>query len=226
MSFHQDVAVNDAAMASLIKACPVELGMSAKLIQELVFGPYPVFTVEDVFGMTERTEGCSMFEEYLDKKGYTFSWGTLSEHSGPSDPDDDESLPNLRFEFAPLGLLRVFPQSAQLEDLFMCLYANDPRFDEKFPCEEGFDDLSVISFNSEEGCGDSLRGWMTDVFIPMIWGDLLREATRIVEERIAAAILRSSDGSFKELLVERDRHQLCIDPAKLQFEAYDRIGEM
>lgn len=218
MKHNQDNVVNQAAMLLLVNARPVELGMPARLIHELVFGKYAALTVEDILGGPEHIER-SMLGEYKGKKGYTFSFGNLSEESYPSNPDDDKSLPVLRFEFIPLDLLVTFPQSAQLEDLFMWLYRNHPLYHPEFDCDEAFGDFSVLSFQSKEGCGGALRGWMASVFIPSIWPDLLAEATRIVNEKIAAAIAQSSDGSFKELLLERGRFQLCGDPAELQYEA-------
>ena len=160
-----------------------------------------------------------MLDQYLDKQGYVFPWGTLSEQFEPSDPDDDESIPILRYEFMPIDLLLAFPQSAQLEDLFMWLYRNHPFYYPEFDCDEGNFHFSVISFQSEEGCGEVLRSWLANVFLPTIWPDLLAEAIRIVQEKVTAAVAQSPDGSFHELLVEHDRYQLCIDPAELQFEA-------
>ena len=219
MNTNRDMVVNDAAMNLLISACPVQLGMPAKLIRELVHGKYSIFTAKQVCSLSKDGWGLSMLDEYLDKQGYVFPWGTLSEESNPSDPDDDKSPPMLRFEFMPTELLLAFPQSAQLEDLFMWLYYNHPYYDAKFPCDEGNEHWSVISFYSEDGCGEALRSWLANVFIPLIWHDLLGEATRIVQEKIKAAVAQSPDGSFHDLLVEHDRYQLCIDPAELQFEA-------
>lgn len=223
--FAVNMAVNEAAMISLNDACPAQLGMPAKLIQELVFGKYPVLTAEDVLGVSGNVEG-TMLEEYLNKKGYSFSWGTLSEESYPVDPDDPQSPPVVRFEFTPIDLLLEFPQSAQLEDLFIWLYRNHSLYDDRFACVEGYSHWSVISFESDEGCEDALRRWVAGAFIPLIWHDILAEALRIVAEKKAAAIAQSSDGSYKELLVERDRGQLCVDPSELQFAALDLLEDV
>ena len=213
------MVVNKAALNLLISACPVQLGMPAKLIRELVHGKYSIFTAKQVCSLSKDGWGLSMLDEYLDKQGYVFPWGTLSEELKPSDPDDDKSPPMLRFEFMPTELLLAFPQSAQLEDLFMWLYRNHPFYYPEFDCDEGDFHFSVISFQSEEGCGEVLRSWLADVFLPTIWPDLLAEAIRIVQEKVTAAVAQSQDGSFHDLLVEHDRYQLCIDPAELQFEA-------
>lgn len=219
MNSHRNIVVNEAAMNLLIKACPVELGMPARLVREFIYGKYATLSVNDVCSLSPDGYRNSMLEEFLDKRGYAFSWGLLSEESMSSDPDDDKSLPVLRYEFLPVDLLLVFPHAGQLEDLFMDLYRNHPYYDPDFDCDEGHGNWSVISFQSKKGREDDLRQWMVDVFIPLIWHDVLYEATRIVEEKIAAAIAQSSDGSFKKLLVERRRSQLCVDPAELQFEA-------
>lgn len=212
-------------MKLLIEACPAELGMPTKLIRELVHGKYSILTAEEVCGVAKEGGELSMLEECLDKQGYVFPWGTLSEVSNPSDPDDDKSPPILRFEFMPTDLLLAFPQSAQLEDLFMWLYRNHPHYYPEFDCDEGDDNWSVISFQSEEGCGEALKSWLADVFLPLIWHDLLGEATRIVQEKVKAAVAQSPDGSFHELFVEHDRCQLCIDPAELQFAACSFLEE-
>lgn len=219
MNTKRDMEVNGAATNLLISACPVQLGMPAKLIRELVHGKYSFLAAEDVCSLSKDGWGLSMLDEYLDKQGYVFSWGTLSEVANPSDPDDDKSPAVLRFEFMPMELLLAFPQSAQLEDLIMWLYRNHPLYYPEFDCDEGDESWSVISFQSEEGGGETLRSWLADVFLPLIWHDLLGEATRIVQEKIKAAVALSPDGSFHELLVEHGRCQLCIDPAELQFEA-------
>lgn len=219
MNSDRNIAVNEAAMNLLIKACPVELGMPARLIREFVYGKYAVLSVDDVCSLSQDSHGNSMLEQFLDKCGYAFSWGLLSEESMPSDPDNDKSLLVLRYEFLPVDLLLLFPDAGQLEDLFMDLYRSHPYYDSDFDCDEGFGNWSVIAFQSQEGREEKLRQWIAEVFIPLIWHDLLYEATRIVEEKIAAVIAQSSDGSFKELLVERGRRQLCVDPVELQFEA-------
>ena len=225
MYSNRDIALNEVAINSLINACPAELGMPAKLIRELVHGRYSFLTAEDICSLSKDGWGLSMLDQYLDKQGYVFPWGTLSEQFEPSDPDDDESIPILRYEFMPIDLLLAFPQSAQLEDLFMWLYRNHPFYYPEFDCDEGNFHFSVISFQSEEGCGEVLRSWLANVFLPTIWPDLLAEAIRIVQEKVTAAVAQSPDGSFHELLVEHDRYQLCIDPAELQFEAYAILEE-
>lgn len=226
MSSDRNIAVNEAATNLLVKACSVQLGMPAKLVREFVYGKYAALSVHDVCSLSQDGYGNSMLEEFLDKRGYAFSWGLLSEGSMPSDPDNDKSLPVLRYEFLPVDLLLLFPDAGQLEDLFMDLYRNHHYYDPDFNCDEGFGNWSVIAFQSKEGREEELRQWIAEVFIPLIWHELLYEATRIVEEKIAAAIAQSSDGSFKELLVERGRCQLCVDPVELQFEALELEDKM
>jgi hypothetical protein len=123
----------------------------------------------------------------------------------------------LRYEVVPINLLLAFPHSGQLEDLFTWLYRNHPLYNEEFDYDEGFCRLSVMSFQSPEYEEEFLRDWMAWTFLPYIWPDLLREATRIVEEKKTAAIAASPDGSFEELLVEHHRGQLYDDVAELMF---------
>jgi hypothetical protein len=155
--------------------------------------------------------------EYSMANCHRFSWGAVSEETCPCDPDENNSPPSLHMEFMPISLLLIFPASAQLEDLFIWLYQNHPRFDPKFDCDEGHKHWSVISFYSREGECDSLRDWVGDTFIPFIWPDLLAEAFKIVEEKIMVSIAQSPNGSFDDLFIERGCYQLCDDPAKLSF---------
>ncbi|MBD8531688.1 MULTISPECIES: hypothetical protein [unclassified Massilia] len=156
-------------------------------------------------------------KEYSFAHCHRFPWGGVSEETSPSDPDDDNSPPILRMEFMPISLLLLFPDSAQLEDLFMWMYNNHPRFDPEFECDEGNKHWSVISFYSKPDECDSLRAWVGDTFIPSIWPELLKESCKIVEEKIMASIAHSPSGSFNDLFVERARSQLCGDPAELSF---------
>ena len=171
--------------------------------------------LEDALSAGGRYLGDGDLTRYLTQQGYTFSFGTVSEEPRAIDPDDDRSAPVLRYEFVPINLLLAFPHCGQLEDLFMWLYRNHPLYDEAFESDEGFCHLSVISFESAEDEEDALRAWMAETFFPFIWPDLLREGARIVEEKKAAAIAASPDGSFEELLVEHHRGQLCDEGAEL-----------
>ena len=207
MNSDQIKAADEKSLQSLKSGHPMKLILSTKIKQAL----------EDALSAGGRYPGDGDLTEYLAQQGYTFSFGAVSEESRPIDPDDDESPLVLRYEFAPINLLLAFPHSGQLEDLFMSLYHNHSLYDEAFNCDEGFCHLSVISFQSEEDKGGVLRQWMAGTFLPIIWPDVLRKATRIVEEKKAAAIAAFPDGSFEELLVEHHRGQLCDDGAELTF---------
>lgn len=207
MNSNQIKAADEKSLQSLKNGHPMKLVLPTKIKQAL----------EDALSAGGRYPGDGDLTEYLTQQGHTFSFGTVSEESRPIDPDDDKSPPVLRYEFVPINLLLAFPHCGQLEDLFMWLYRNHPLYDEGFECDEGFCHLSVISFESEEDEEDVLRQWMAETFLPIIWPDLLREGTRIVEEKEAAAIAASPDGSFEELLVEHHRGQLCDDGAELTF---------
>jgi len=200
-------AADEKSLQSLKNGRPTKLVLPRKIKEAL----------EKALSAGGRYPGDSDLTGYLTLQGHMFSFGTVSEESHPSDPDDDESPLVLCYEFVPTSLLPAFPNSGQLEDLFMWLYRNHPLYNEAFECDEGFCHLSVISFKSEEDEGDGLRAWMAEIFLPIIWPDLFREGSRIVEEKKAAAIAASHDGSFEELLVERYRDQLCDDKAELTF---------
>ena len=201
MNSDQVKAADEKSLQSLKNGHPRKLVLSTKIKQAL----------EDALTAGGRYPGDSDLTEYLTQQGHTFSFGTVSEESRPVDPDDDKSPPVLRYEFVPINLLLAFPHCGQLEDLFMWLYRNHPLYDEGFECDEGFCHLSVISFESEEDEEGVLRQWMAETFLAIIWPDVLREATRIVEEKKAAAIAASPNGSFEGLLVEHHRGQLCDD---------------
>lgn len=207
MNSDQIKAADEKSLQSLKNGRPMKLVLPTKIKQAL----------EDALSAGGRYPGDGDLTEYLTQQGHTFSFGTVSEESRPIDPDDDKSPPVLRYEFVPINLLLAFPHCGQLEDLFMWLYRNHRLYDEGFECDEGFCHLSVISFQSEENEGGVLRQWIAGTFLPIIWPDVLREANRIVEEKKAAAIAASPDGSFKELLVEHHRGQLCDDGAELTF---------
>ena len=207
MNSDQIKAADEKCLQSLKNGRPMKLVLPTKIKQAL----------ENALSAGGRYPGDGDLTDYLTQQGHTFSFGTVSEESRPIDPDDDKSPPVLRYEFVPINLLLAFPHCGQLEDLFMWLYRNHPLYDEGFECDEGFCHLSVISFQSEENEGGVLRQWIAGTFLPIIWPDVLREAKRIVEEKKAAAIAASPDGSFEELLVEHHRGQLCDDGAELTF---------
>ena len=207
MNSNRIKAADEKSLQSLNGGRATKLVLPTKIKQAL----------ENALSAGGRYTGDGDLTRYLTQQGYTFSFGTVSEESRPIDPDNNKSPPVLRYEFMPLNLLLAFPHCGQLEDLFMWLYRNHPLYDEAFECDEGFCHLSVISFESAEDEGDILREWIAETFFPFIWPDLFREGTRIVEEKKAAAIAASPDGSFEELLVEQHRGQLCDEGAELTF---------
>ena len=207
MNSNQIKAADEKSLQSLKDGRPTKLVLATRIKQAL----------EDALSAGGRYPGAGDLRAYLRQPGYTFSFGTVSEESYPFDPDDDKSPPVLRYEFVPINLLLAFPDSGQLEDLFMWLYRNHPVYNDELDCDEAFHNLSVMSFRSAPGEGAVLREWMAEIFLPIIWPDLLREGTRIVEEKKAAAIAASPDGSFEELLVEHHRGQLCDDGVELTF---------
>jgi len=50
---NRDMVVNKAALNLLISACPIQLGMPAKVIRELVHGKYSIFTAKQVCSLSK-----------------------------------------------------------------------------------------------------------------------------------------------------------------------------
>jgi hypothetical protein len=215
MSEIQDSMADGAMRLLLAMGRPIDIGIPAWLLREIVTRKaYPV-KPRDALGLSKVSCGKSLVDEYLATKGYEFSWGTLSESVGQS--EFDGSLVGT-FEVFPKHVLQAFPQSKMLEDLFSWMYRHHPlQHDDYYP-DESNGAWFVMSFSSYSEKGIvALRQWLTNTFLPRILPDLIAEAMRIVEEAKRVAIARSIDGSFEEALVERERFQLCGYPTELSF---------
>lgn len=206
----------DKAMLNLFKLrCHTEIGMPAWAVRELISRKSHALTPDDIVGRSERYQGRSMLEEHEEMRGYLFSWGTLCEINEEVDEGDECGR---RFEFVPKDLLLAFPQPAMLEDLISWMYQYHPLRHLEFESDESYGDWAVMSFSVYgEFASEKLRRWIARVFVPTIWPELLQEAMVIVEKAKAAAIAASPDGSYEHAFVERERYQLCGDPAELSF---------
>lgn len=119
------------------------------------------------------------------------------------------------FEFAASEVHLAFPSSWHIVDMFSWMYHLHPLRHHTFaPDPNGIVfDMTVICFRAEgERAIYSLRSWLRDIFIPLVWPDLLREAMKIIAER--KACLKNPESS-EELLA--DRSYLGTDPTLLSF---------
>lgn len=208
----------DGAMAGLLAlGCGMDIGIPSWALKEAVTRRSFPLKPRDVLGLSKAYRENSIVGEYLNKKGYEFSWGTLAEDAQWIDDDDDGTWVGT-FEIFPKRLLMEFPQKGIVEDLLMWMYQNHPLRHEDFDVEESSGSWFVLSFSAfgTEKIGE-LRCWLAGIFVPKILPDLIAEAMKIVTAEKMAAIARSADGSFEEALREKGRFQLCGDPADLCF---------
>jgi hypothetical protein len=130
---------------------------------------------------------------------YPFSWGMLSE-SITEGVKEETGLQCVDFEFAARDVSLALPSRWHLVDLFTRAYYCHPLRHPIFaPTADGVVfNMSVICFRAKgEHAINALRAWLLDVYIPLIWPDLLREAMKIVTETKASC---PSTQSFEELL--------------------------
>jgi len=201
----------DNAMASLLLlGHSFRLGPPSWVLTELVTRTMYPQTPRHVLGLTKLGRDHGIVGEYLDKKGYEFSWGTMSE-CVETYYDEPEDIPAARFEIFPTDLLKTFPSSSLVEDLFLSLYSKHPLCNKEFEGEESIGDWFVLSFSAEGVRAiNRLRLWLAATFVPRIMPDLLADAGRIINEAKAASV----DGAGKVLydpLVEVLRFQLCSE---------------
>jgi hypothetical protein len=146
---------------------------------------------------------------------YPFWWGTLSE-SFSYGVKVKMGLRCRDFEFTARDVYLAFPSRWHLVDLFKWLYYWHPLRHHIFvPNDDGIlFDMSVICFSAkDEGAIHSLRAWLVEVYIPLIWPDLLREAMKIISE-IKAGL---TNPQSPEELVASWSGYLCEDPKSLSF---------
>jgi|SRR5471030_493959 len=199
----------DNAMASLLLlGHSFRLGPPSWVLTELVTRTTYPQTPRHVLGLTKRGYDQGIVSEYVDKKGYEFSWGTVSEDIEMYD-DEQEDIPIAWFEIFPTNLLKTFPNSALVEDLFLWLYNKHPLCNKEFEGEEAVGDWFVLSFSAEGVRAiDRLRLWLAATFVPRIMPDLLAEATRIINEAKTASVDEAGRVLY-DPLVEGLRFQLC-----------------
>ena len=215
MNSKKNTILEQTGLHLLNNGCPVLLGMPAYGVANCVFRKVSPATPADIMGVGERTSSSSVLEHYQQLLGYHFPWGTVSEHSFEG---DDTGVRFVDFTFDPRDVYLAFPDGWHLADLFHWLYQSHPLCHRKFETDPDsvIFDWSVISFQARgERQIKALRSWLVEVFIPLIWPDLLREAMRLIEQKKASIF--STDGSFEELLSDRSRWLLCSDPAELTY---------
>jgi len=207
----------DGVMAGLLAAaCPIEVGIPSWFLTEMVTRKSFPVKPRDVLGLSVECKDNCIVSDYLNMKGYEFSWGTFSENIFQ---DEDGEWVGI-FEIFPKHVLRAFPQVNMISDLFMWMYQNHSRRHDEFKVEEPYSTWYVISFSAygKEKIGE-LRRWLAGVFVPKILPDLISEAVKIVTAEKMAVAARSIDGPYEDALCEKKRFQLCGDPAKLSFNA-------
>lgn len=145
---------------------------------------------------------------------YPFTWGVVSE-SITEGVGEKVGLRRVDFELAACHVYSAFPSRERLVDLFSWMYHCHPHRHHTFvPNHDGIVfPMSVICLRAEgERQIYSLRSWLGDIFIPVVWPDLLREGMKIITERRARV---SNPESLEELLA--DRSYLGEDPTSLSF---------
>lgn len=196
-----------------------DLGIPSWILNEMVSREKFQISPKDVFGLGNSSSQNNIVGEYMNKKGYEFSWGSMSENVYQ---DEDDATWIGTFEILPKVVLMAFPQGAMIEDLFIWMYQNHPLRHDEFNGEESFGDWFVLSF-SAYGLDEiaRLRSWLATTFIEHVIPDLISEALRIVAAEKLAGI---ADGSV-DVMREDGRFQLCGDPVDLSFYAAVRSND-
>ena len=110
----------DGVMAGLLAlGYYTELGIPSWILTEMATRKTAPMSARDVLGLSAKYKHRNIVTEYSQKKGYEFSWGTLSEDvfrdADADDDDDSEDVWTGRFEVMPKEVLKAFPQSAMVE---------------------------------------------------------------------------------------------------------------
>lgn len=146
---------------------------------------------------------------------YPFCWGSLSE-SFSYGTKEKIGPQCVDFEFSARDVSEAFPSRWHLVDLFTWMYYWHPLRHHTFvPNDDAIlFNSSVIAFSAEGECDIySLRAWVVECYMPLIWPDLLHEAMKIVTERKKRI---TSQQSLEELLADRSCY-LGEDPKSLSF---------
>lgn len=212
--------IDGMATAMLALGYAIKLDIPAWTIREMLTRETTPVKPAYIFGVSKDCMRQSLVDEYLDKKGYQYTWGAVSEHLASFEDGDDgeEEIIVGKFEFYPEEILKEFPNAAMLQDLMIWMYGHHPSMDENYAADESSGDWFVLAFEAS-GVEDiaKLRNWLANVFIPKIWPDLLSNGMRIVMEAKTAELARTNNQSFEGALIEKQRWQLCGDPKDLSF---------
>lgn len=211
MNSNQNDIVEESGRLSLKKGYPVLVGIPAYGIKKCIFRLTHPLSPEDLFGLSDPIPSDSILDDYENKYGYHFSWGTVSETTFTF--DDEKGHPTYaHFEFAPRDVYLAFPDGWHLSDLFSWMYRRHPLCHPKFKADPDnvTQDWCVITLEAKNSPDImALRNWLADVFIPVIWPDLLREAMQLIEAKKEGI---TSPESFDKLLSDRSRYLLCPKP--------------
>jgi hypothetical protein len=207
---HTQRIADDAMTKLLIAGSPFDIGIPAWTLREITTRSTYAIEPSALLGLDPENGSKDIVSEYERKKGYEFSWGTLSE-----DICEEGDLLVSTFEVFPKLVLKQFPQPAMVEDLFIWMYENHPLRHESFGADEAHGDWFVMSFTAYEAKNISrLRTWLGTVFVTKIMQDLVSEAMLIVTREL---FLAANERLDEDLFNEHKRFQLCGDPADLTF---------
>lgn len=216
MNSNKNTVIDNACLHLLEHGYPVLIGMPAYGIRSCVFRGTAPLSPEDLVGLSEESPGESILDDHERLYGYQFSWGTLSEMSSEG-VEDEGDIRYVDFEFAPREVYMAFPDGWHLADLFAWMYRLHPLRHGKFsPDPDGVTfDWSVLTFRARgELQINSLRTWLINVFIPLIWPDLVNEAMKIIGEKTGSV---ANPDELEKLLADRSRWMLCEKPKSLSF---------
>jgi hypothetical protein len=209
----------DEVMLTMLKqGSPIPLGFPHWALHEFVTRVDSPVDPAMLLGLIDNEDKSSMLDRYEDLKGYQFSWGTVAEKNYHYE-EDPEDVRICTFEFSPEAVLKTFLQPDMLQDLFIFMYNHHPLRDERFDCDDAFGNLYTLAFSVTGSQAEhaELRKWMATTFIPLIWPDLNKEASLIVEEVKREALATSLDGTTNHALIEVRRNQLCPGPDEFTF---------
>lgn len=217
--FVKEEVIDGIATAMLALGCSNKLNAPTWIIREMLTRKTDPVKPARIFGVRNARLRPSLVDEYLDKKGYLYTWGSVSEdlYSEDLDYEDAEELV-VRFEFYPEEILKAFPNAAVVQDLMLWMYGHHSSMDKKYVVDEARGDWFVLAFEAR-GVEDIayLRDYVAKIMIPKIWPDLLSNGMRIVKEAKAAELARTNNQSFEGALIEKRRWQLCGDMKDLSF---------
>lgn len=204
--------VLDGVMAGLVMlGCPVAVGIPAWMLKEMTTRTQHLVSPREVLGLSNSGSHVDMVEEYLDNKGYQFSWGTVTERL----LEIEDFPPFWKFEITPYQVLKRFSQPAMLQDLFIYMYRHHPLRHSKFYPDESYGSWTVMAFEVEIDDVPAFRHWMGTVFLRKIIPDLLGEAMLIVDRK--STVERCVGVVHGHSLIEEERFQLCGDPKMFSF---------